>query len=52
MNTSLDGFSLANHGQFAKFGKLSCYTVCYVVSGVCYIVSGVLLNSSLCQSEA
>ena len=25
--TNLDGFSLANHGRFAKFTKLSRYTV-------------------------
>ena len=25
-STNLDGFSLANHEQFAKFAKLSCYT--------------------------
>ena len=29
VSTSLDGFSLANHGQFAK---LSCYTVCNYVT--------------------
>ena len=27
VTTTLDGFSLANHTQFAKFTKLSCYTV-------------------------
>ena len=30
VSTNLDGFSLANHGRFAKFppSKLSRYTVC------------------------
>ena len=27
ISTNSDGFSLANHEQFAKFAKLSCYTV-------------------------
>ena len=27
VSTSLDGFSLANHGRFAKYAKLSCYMV-------------------------
>ena len=27
VSTNLDGFSLANYGQFAKYAKLSCYTV-------------------------
>ena len=31
VSTKLDGFSLANHGQFTKFAKLSCYTV-YIVT--------------------
>ena len=26
-SNNLDGFSLANHAWFAKFAKLSCYTV-------------------------
>ena len=26
---NMDGFSLANHGQFAKTSKHSRYTVCY-----------------------
>ena len=32
VSTNLDGFSLANHGRFAKFAKLSHYTVCSVNS--------------------
>ena len=27
VSTNLDGFSLANHGRFAKFAKLSRHTV-------------------------
>ena len=27
LSTNLDGFNLANHGQFAKFAKVSHYTV-------------------------
>ena len=27
VNTNLDGFSLVDHGWFAKFAKLSCFTV-------------------------
>ena len=27
VSTNLDAFNLANHGRFAKFAKLSCYTV-------------------------
>ena len=29
VTTTLDGFSLANHERFAKFAKLSRYTVIY-----------------------
>ena len=30
VNTNLDGFSLANHRRFAKFAKLSHYTVWFI----------------------
>ena len=35
ISTNLDGFSLVNHGRFAKFAKLSCYMVhsCQVCHG-------------------
>ena len=31
VTTNLDGFSLANHGRFAKFAKLSRYTVFFYI---------------------
>ena len=42
-NINLDGFSLANHGQFAKFAKLSCYIVAsYITTVIAMYLSNTL----------
>ena len=43
--TNLNDFSLVNHGWFAKFAKLSCYTVWLFISyKFCSPLSSLLLN--------
>ena len=46
----LDGFSLVNHGQFAKFTKLSCYMVNYIGASIYTNFGGwcTILNDFYC----
>ena len=49
-NTNLDDFSLVNHGQFAKFTKLSCYSVNYIGASIYTNFGGwcTILNDFYC----
>ena len=48
VSTNLDGFSLANHGQFAK---LSCYTVVVYIC-ICELTTGSLQLQAITEPLA